>query len=140
MNRLVSVYLKCTTAALGLALAIETNAAPDSAVDRQYQATLQNAPLCFESEPGVDGNSQFRARGGHYDFRINASGAQIVLSRMEPAAAASETYHRHQPGGTRNMISRNVRMRLEGSDPKARVSGTDGVAGRINYLRGNDPQ
>ena len=100
MNRLVNVYLKCTTAALGLALAIEANAAPDSVMARQYQATLQSVPLCFESVPGVDGNCQFRARGGQYDFRINASGAQIVLSRIESAAAASETSHRHQPGGT----------------------------------------
>jgi len=136
----VNDYLKCTAAALGVALAIEASAAPDTAVARQYQAALQSVPLCFESVPCVDGNSQFRARGGHYDFRINSSGVQIVLSRIEQAAADSETSHRHQPGGTRNMISRNVRMRLEGSDPKARVSGTDAFAGRINYLRGSDPE
>lgn len=136
MIRSVNAYLKCVTAAFGLALATEANAAPNSALARQYQAGSQNAPLCFEAVPGANGTSHFRARGGHYDFRISATEAQVVLSRIEPAAAVPETSHRHQPGEARNVISRNVRMRLEGADPKAMMSGTDAFAGRINYLRG----
>ncbi len=136
----VNVYLKCTTAALGIALAIEASAASDSAMTRQYQSILQNAPLCFEAIPGSNGISQFRARGGEYDFQISAADTLIVLSRIEPASAPVEPSHRHQPDGVRQVISRSVRLRLEGADPKSQLNGSDLLAGKINYLRGNDPE
>ena len=127
-------------AALGLALATEANASPNSATARQYQAVFQSAPLCFEAVPGVEGTSHFRARGGQYDFRISAAEALVVLSRIESAPSAPEVTHRHDPGQARNVISRSVRMRLEGADPRAQVTGGDAFGGKINYLRGNDSE
>jgi len=136
----VNAYLKCTTAALGLALAIEAQAAPNAALARQYQAILQDTPLCFEAISSRNGISQFRARGGHYDFQIGATETRVVLSRIESPSPTSEDSHRHQLSGTRQVISRSVRMRLEGADPKAQLNGRDVLSGKINYLRGNDPE
>jgi len=85
-------------------------------------ATLPaSLPLYFETDPGgASAPGQFVARGCDYQFTISATEVQIGLRKATDETAGA-------------------RMQWVGANPRAGISGTAGLPGKINYLTGNDP-
>ncbi len=75
-----------------------------------------NLPLYFESNPA---GTEFLSRGSGYQFLISAGGAQIALRN----------------GADRPDVAR---MSFVGENARAAVHGDGELAGKINYLIGND--
>ena len=87
------------------------------------QATMNfgNLPLWFEASRGQTGTGpQFIARGSDSEFQIAPTQAQFVLRKSDGQTASCA-------------------MRFVGADTSATISGGAELAGKINYLRGNDP-
>ncbi len=83
--------------------------------------SLGNLPLWFEARPSpaADG-TRFVARNTGAEFLISPAGVQFVLQKTGGSAAT----------GT---------MRLVGANTGAAIVGSAELAGKINYLTGNDP-
>jgi hypothetical protein len=87
-------------------------------------------PLSFEANRGqVDGGVDFLARGAGYALFLKPSEATFVLSRRQADA----------PPGRSGGESKVLRMTLVGADAAASAEGADELAGKANYLVGNDP-
>jgi hypothetical protein len=76
-----------------------------------------NLPLYFEANQDQTG---FLSRGNGYEFDISATRAQIALRGTAPCQAA-------------------VQMQFPGTNPRAEIHGDGELAGKINYLIGDDP-
>lgn len=101
--------------AVGL-LELSLGAAPAPA-----SVTPASLPLYFEANQGqVDPAARFVARGQNAQFLVSAVGMQIILSK--PASSPIR-----------------LQMQFAGADPQAQISGEEKLAGKINYLTGNDP-
>ena len=74
-----------------------------------------NLPLFFES----GSPAQFIAHGHDYEFLISPDKSRILLRKNAAGFA--------------------VRMRFAGANARAQISGAQQLAGKINYLIGNDP-
>ena len=95
------------------------------------QAVLKNRaasvhgglPLMFETNRGqvADGRVRFISRNKGYTLFLTPDGATLSL-RSGPNGGA------------------NIRMRLDGADKSARLSGEGELKGRVNYIRGRDPR
>ena len=78
-------------------------------------------PLYFEANQGqAVSSANFIARGSDSQFLISPTGAQIVLRKAGAGPAA-------------------LRMQFIGADARAQICGDAQLAGKINYLTGNDP-
>jgi hypothetical protein len=75
-----------------------------------------NLPLFFEA----GSSAQFIAHGQGCEFLISPDESQIVLRKTAAGSAA-------------------VRMRFVGANDRAQICGAEQLAGKINYLIGNDP-
>ena len=81
-------------------------------------------PLYFEANRGqVDSPAQFVARGRDSQFLISPDAAQFVLRKTTASGA---------------FTARAVRMQFVGAEGRAQISGAEELAGKINYLIGND--
>jgi hypothetical protein len=84
--------------------------------------------LSFEANRGQAGDSvDFLARGAGYALFLKPTEVTLALTRGPGAAASAHA------------ASRVLRMRLDGANPSARAEGADELAGKINYLVGDDP-
>ena len=96
------------------------------------QVSSISLPLFFEPNQGqTDARVKFLARGSGYGIFLTADEAVLEL---QPSALSS----RQSAVGTRRLEPAVVRMRLDGSNPAARVSGADRLPGKSNYFIGND--
>jgi hypothetical protein len=75
-----------------------------------------NLPLFFEA----GSSAQFIAHGHGCEFLISPDESRIVLRKSAAESAA-------------------VQMRFVGANERAQISGAEQLAGKINYLIGNDP-
>jgi Beta-propeller repeat len=75
-----------------------------------------NLPLFFEAAP----SAQFLARGRDFEFLISPDESQIILKKNAAESAG-------------------VRVRFVGANARAQISGARQLAGKVNYLIGNDP-
>src|SRR6185436_4045699 len=80
-------------------------------------------PLCFEQESG-EGRTGLYARGLDYLFRVEPSGATLLL--WEEIADTPET-------------ARTMHFDFTGANPKAELQGANPLPGKVNYIIGNDP-
>jgi hypothetical protein len=93
-------------------------------------------PLFFEPQESVPGEaSGFLARGQNYQFSITPTEAQIVLSKFD---SEQNELIGHASRITRH-ASRTVEMQLLGANPYAPIHGDGILAGKMNYLIGNNP-
>jgi len=85
-------------------------------------------PLSFEPTDERDAPScgAYVSRGAGYGLRVDRRGASIRVVRGSDAVAAG---HRDN----------TIRMEFVGASRNARVSGGSALAGKANYLLGNDP-
>lgn len=92
----------------------------------QRAASALSLPLFFEPNQGqTDPQVKFLARGAGYSLFLTANEAVL---EMQPSAVSRQR-------STGNVI----RMRLEGANSPARVSGVEPLRGKSNYFIGNDP-
>ena len=111
-------------------LAAATQFRPASQHDARMKASalMARLPLMFEPNQGQanldssDTRARFIARGAGYTLFLGAEGA-IVSQRSSSTAQGV----------------RSFQMKLAGGDPKARITATDLLPAKSNYLVGNDP-
>jgi len=90
-------------------------------------------PLFFEPNQGqTDPRVKFLARGAGYGLFLTAD--EAVLQLQQPVIGSP----RHAPSSQRASSS-VIRMRLDGANSSARVSGASPLPGKSNYFIGNDP-
>jgi hypothetical protein len=105
-------------------------------VPKSVPKSLSNTvslPLFFEPNQGQTAPQvKFLARGAGYGLFLTADEAVLKLQ----TSAVS-----HQPSAVRPEHTANtvIRMRLEGANASARVSGASPLPGKSNYFIGNDP-
>jgi hypothetical protein len=101
-------------------------------------------PLEFEANQGQTASDvRFLSHGDGYTLFL--TGQEAVMTLRQPAPASRSRLDRTKFGrargnrGTAEKVS-VLRMRLEGANPNAAVSGVDRMATKVNYFIGNDPQ
>ena len=140
---------------------------PGHSAARKVQAgkpamSFAKLPLSFESNQGqADRRVKFLSRGRGYRLFLTGDGAVLTLQRANQKAKVERTGElignselaprrsslataaksglRASINGRRNTGS-VLRLRLEGSNPKAVVAGANELPGRVNYLYGNAPR
>ncbi len=99
------------------------------------KATASNSlslPMFFEPNQGQTAPQvKFLARGAGYGLFLTADEAVLELQHAVPSPRTAVP----MPAPTNSWI----RMRLEGANASARVSGTSPLPGKSNYFIGNDP-
>jgi hypothetical protein len=89
-------------------------------------------PMFFEPNQGQTAPQvKFLARGAGYGLFLTANEAVLQLRRTVNA--------RHWAADSQPPSGSVMRMRLEGANSSARVSGTSPLRGKSNYFIGNDP-
>lgn len=98
-------------------------------------------PLSFEANRGqTDNQVKFLSRGNGY--RLFLAPTEMVMKLSHPLVHGKKDMDK--PGARTEprsgaSVSAVLRMRLEGADPQARVTGFDELSGKSNYFIGNDP-
>jgi hypothetical protein len=125
--------------------------APPSASGAQALETYGRVPLSFEANQGqAEGSVDFVARGAGYALFIKPTEAVFALrnsdceSRNEGGADHPLTTDAPQPEANPqsaicNPQSKVLRMKLVGADSSAAAEGAEELAGKVNYLVGDDP-
>jgi hypothetical protein len=95
-------------------------------------------PLSFEVNEGqTDGQVKFLARGQGYTLSLTSQDAALSLRKSRERAGRQKDV---EAAGTEKQTNAMLHMQLVGANAKAKVSGEDGLPGRINYFIGNDPK
>ena len=90
-------------------------------------------PLFFEPNQGQTAPQvKFLAHGTGYGLFLTADEAVLQL---QPSAVSTQ----HSAVGSQRAPSSVIRMRLDGANSLARVSGASPLPGKSNYFIGNDP-
>src|SRR5262245_15492683 len=97
---------------------------------------LENAPLYFEANHGqADERARFIARGLNVDVLLAPDEAALVLSRR----AESILEATRLASGDAISRTRIVRLKLEGANPRAAMTGLEPMPAKANYFIGDDP-
>ena len=90
-------------------------------------------PMFFEPNHGQTAPQvKFLARGAGYGLFLTADEAVLQL---QPSAVSTQ----HSALSSQRASSSVIRMRLDGANSSARVSGASPLPGKSNYFIGNDP-
>ncbi len=96
-------------------------------------------PMFFEPNQGqTDPRVKFLARGAGYGLFLTADEAVLQLHRAGSIQHFSPSSQLSALSSQR-ATSSVIRMRLDGANSSARVSGTSPLPGKSNYFIGNDP-
>ncbi len=107
-----------------------------SVTESQARSLFAGLPIIFEPNQGqgnldpADSRAKFVARGAGYSLFLGSDGAILSLA--------------HQPKRKSHTIpavatADSVQMKLAGANPAVSLNGVDRLAGRSNYLIGNNP-
>ncbi len=100
----------------------------------QAQALLAGLPLIFEPNQGQanldpkDPRARFIARGSGYSLFLGSEGAVLGLQSRSPQSGKQNSYR-----------TEFLEMKLAGANPHAVITAAEPLAGKSNYLLGNDP-
>ncbi len=95
-------------------------------------------PLSFERNVGqTDALVKFISHGSGYALFLTNDGATLTLREPSKRGAETKRVDRLLPGEAPRYDT--VRVKLEGANRAASVSGEDQLPGRVNYFIGNDP-
>ncbi|MGH7228540.1 MAG: hypothetical protein ACREIH_04925, partial [Nitrospiraceae bacterium] len=134
--------------------------ATGSAAAPNLDTSFGKLPLSFERNDGqTDPQVQFLARGRGYTLFLTPTEAVLALRKAEAKVEAevkgkSDEEHsalssEHSAvSGDNHLITRSpdqqissvVRMKLEGANAQANITGTQKLEGIVNYFIGNDPK
>jgi hypothetical protein len=139
-------------------LSSRRDAPAPTAADTQTQASRERAletygriPLSFEANRGqTEPSVNFLARGAGYALFLKPTEAVFVLGKSDsgtpkedPAEHSLTTDAPHAKASPQsavhNLQSKVLRMRLVGADASVPAEGANELAGKTNYLVGNDP-
>lgn len=119
---------------------------PFSHRDSRWLEAYGKLPLSFEQNLGQTSHEvRYVAHGGNYELFLTPQEAVVALQsrgldfsprhRFDTLRALREARRNSRPL-TQTAV---LRLQLEGSNPQARITGTDQLPGRVNYFVGNDP-
>ena len=119
---------------------VTANVAP---VDFDW-ANYGKLPLAFEANQGqTAADVRFVSHGDGYTLFLTAQ--EAVMTLRQPKASSGSVVDRskhgktHGKSGAAEKIS-VLRMKLDGANPDASVSGAHRMATKVNYFIGNDPK
>lgn len=118
-------------------------AAPAAALKQNWLQAYGRLPLSFEENHGQANPAvQFLSHGDGYDLSLMSQEADFTLRSASPKpqtrfSRSKVLRDRSRAGATEKLSV--LRMRLEGSNPDAAMTGLDRTATKINYFIGNDP-
>jgi Beta-propeller repeat len=104
-------------------------------------------PISFEKNVGQSAREvSYLSRGSGFELFLTSE--EAVLALQNPVPRDLSPRHRfatlralHQARLARKVATTTaLRMRFEGSNPKAQIAGLDVMPGRVNYFIGNDPK
>lgn len=130
---------------LAVGVAVLVTASRSTAVEATVPGGMRPAgftslPLYFEANTGsAGGEFGFVARAGACQVLVGAREARLILRRAETQPATQHRPGRATAGRLGDARSLGVRMCFVAADPLALLSGESSLAGRVNYLLGNDP-
>ncbi|HEX7424775.1 MAG TPA: SBBP repeat-containing protein [Terriglobales bacterium] len=105
---------------------------PKPPVHKALSSTALSLPLFFEPNHGQTAPQvKFLARGAGYGLFLTADEAVLQLQR----AVSTQ----HSALSSQRASSSVIRMRLDGANASARVSGASPLPGKSSYFIGNDP-
>ena len=138
-------HLAALSAGLALSILCAGSASGASAAN-QWIADYGRLPLAFEANAGqTDGRVKFLSRGRGYTVFLTEDEAVLALpkvahpTRMVKSATASVS-HLERVAVPRPAPDSLLRMKLVGANLNAAVTGADELAGKSNYIKGNDPK
>lgn len=114
---------------------------PDEAARIRLNKSYGKLPLSFEANQGqTDQQVKFLSRGNGYSLFLAPTEMVMKLSRplVHSKKDRDKAGLRTESRSGAN-VSAVLRMRLEGADPQARVTGLDELSCKSNYFIGNDP-
>src|SRR6266403_72175 len=113
----------------------------------QAQEVYGRLPISFEENVGQSAREvSYLSRGSGFELFLTPQ--EAVLALQNPVPRDLSPRHRfatlralHQARLARKVATTTaLRMRFEGSNPKAQIAGLDVMPGRVNYFIGNDPK
>ncbi len=112
--------------------------APDPAARSRVDQAYGKLPLQFEANAGQQPNPvKFLSRGKDYTVFLTPDSAVLSLRKVRQQARVDK------PGAAvldpTLEAAADLRLRLEGSNPAVRLSGSDPLPGTVNYFSGSDP-
>jgi hypothetical protein len=143
---LPALVLSSLAALLAAPLMSNRRPAPEPpAADAPKQAHLERAretygriPLSFEANRGqTDASVNFLARGAGYALFLKPAEATLVLRDEGRAAEHPSRAGARTP--TAHPQSKVLRMKVVGADASVAAEGLEELAGKANYLVGDDP-
>ena len=106
----------------------------------QRTASTVSLPLFFEPNMGqTDPQVKFLARGSGYGLFLTGDEAVLELQPSAVSHQPSAISTHHSSRGAPRAASSVIRMRLEGTNSSARVSGASPLPGTSHYFIKNDP-
>src|ERR1035441_1035339 len=116
------------------------SAARISAAHKALASTAMSLPLFFEPNQGQTAPQvKFLARGAGYGLFLTADEAVLKLQHSALSSQHSEPGFQLSTLRSQLASSSVIRMKLEGANPGASVSGAEPLPGKSNYFIGNDP-
>ena len=104
-----------------------------SAAHQALSATALSLPLFFEQNQGQTAPQvKFLARGAGYGLFLTADEAVLEL---QTSAVSTQ----HSALSSQRASSSVIRMKLDGANSSAHISGTEPLPGKSSYFIGNDP-
>ncbi len=134
-----SLAIATSLCMLGTATALEP-----ASLGAASSSRFGNLPLYFEANRGqADEHIQFFARGQNHTIYLSRDGATIALREGSAGAidsSSAKVSTRSKPlKGTNISSVRFVQMTLVGANPTPSFAGQQELAGRVNYMLGNNP-
>ncbi len=130
---LAAGVLATTGTAFYFETAVNAASADPATNHKALFSTSFSLPLFFEPNQGqTDPQVKFLSRGRGYGLFLTADEAVLEL---QPAAAGGQ----HSDQRSHNSSNSVIRMRLDGTNSSARVSGVSPLPGKSNYFIGDDP-
>ncbi|MGH7812689.1 MAG: SBBP repeat-containing protein [Candidatus Binataceae bacterium] len=102
----------------------------------EMTASYLKIPLSFERNEGQTATQvKFLSRGAGYELFLTP--AEAVLALTKPAVTSDEGAASADASGAPRTAA-VLRLSLAGANPNPQIEGTDQLAGKVNYLIGND--
>ena len=111
-----------------------------SAAHRALPATALSLPLFFEQNQGQTAPQvKFLARGAGYGLFLTADEAVLELQTSAVSTQHSALSSQLSAVSSQRASSSVIRMKLDGANSLAHISGTEPLPGKSSYFIGNDP-
>ena len=116
----------------------------DTIMQASIKAAYGKLPLSFEANQGqAESQVKFSSHGSGYGLFLTQTEAMLTLNKQPPQRTPQASVDEQEAGlisQTKQPTPTVLRMRLKRANSEARVTGTDELAGKVNYLIGDDSE